>query len=584
LRGWSFCVVSIMIAIAPVSVAAASAAEHPPLVRLDATECTVCHAVLIEDRSAIHPPAEEDCTVCHEVSISETGTSVALTDDEPALCLLCHDDLSRAVDADLETPHFPVTDSCLTCHDPHGGSAASLLIAPVYELCETCHDPADLKPSHGGSLPQGVDCAGCHDPHGSDTPSMLTSTNLHRPFADGSCESCHRESFDGRIRLTARGERLCTSCHGDLSLRGKTEKVVHPAMRGEKGRAGCLSCHDPHMGERKLLHSSGVEQCADCHDAIVQGALAPTGHAIAADDCLNCHLPHVSDNEGLLAFPSAGLCGECHDTGDADLIESHLGADLPALICTSCHSPHGDGNPKLLAANMHEPVMDGCDLCHDGVSDQFVEESTTDVCLVCHEDVAETAAAAAVPHLAMEVSECADCHNPHASARPRLLRGAPGEECTQCHDDQAAGADEVAHGVIDLIGCHACHEPHSGSRPKLLRATGDELCLSCHDARLTAQRNDGQTAMLLDRFEIPIERLNAMARLRLSADGEQDHPVTGHRVRGRPTEEELFQTNTTFDGELECMTCHDPHKGRSKGLLQWDASSSMEACLQCHPK
>ena len=573
------------IVIAAVNAPVGTAAEHPALVRLDATECTACHGELVEDRSVVHFPAGDDCTSCHEFSISETETRVSLLDQEPALCLLCHDDLTAANDAELATPHDPVTASCVICHDPHASDTPHLLIEPVYALCGSCHDPADLAESHAGTLPEGVDCGACHQPHGSDTKRMLVAGNLHRPFGEGTCTACHRPSFGKRVRLTARGERLCTACHADVSPTKNTAVVVHAAMRGEKGRAGCLACHDPHMGERKLLHETGPELCADCHAAIVQGALADTGHVVAADDCLTCHQPHASDHDLLLTIPADELCSDCHDTADADLVGAHLGADLASLDCTSCHSPHGDGHPKLLAANMHAPVADGCDLCHDGAADRLVTDSATELCVVCHEDTAELAADAAVPHAAMDVAECTDCHNPHASPRQRLLLGDPGEECTVCHDEQAAGPGEMAHGVIDLVGCQACHEPHGGSKAKMLRETGSELCLACHDdARLDTPRDDSPTTLLLNRFAVPTERLKAMAGLRLTPDGQRNHPVMNHRVRGRATKQELSRTQTNFEGEFECLTCHDPHKGRSKSLLQWGAASSMEACLQCHPK
>jgi len=584
ISGWRILAVSIVIAAVHAPNGAEAAAKHPALVRLDATECAACHGELVEDRSAVHVPAEEDCTSCHEFSISETETRVSLLEEEPTLCLLCHDDLTAAADAELAVPHDPVTASCVICHDPHASDAPHLLIEPVYELCGSCHDPTDLVESHGEALPGGAACESCHQPHGSDTKGMLVAANLHRPFGDGTCNSCHRPAFGERIRLTARGERLCTACHGDVRLAGDDGIVVHAAMRGEKGRAGCLACHDPHMGERMLLHETGPGLCADCHAAIVQGALADTGHVVAADDCLTCHLPHESDQGQLLTVPSGELCSDCHDTTDVELIGSHLGAELASLDCTSCHSPHGAGHPKLLAANLHAPVLDGCDLCHDGAADRLIEDSASEVCLICHEDIAEIAESAAVPHLAMEVADCTDCHNPHASGRKRLLLGAPGQECTACHDEQAAGPGEVAHGVIDLIGCQACHEPHAGSKPNLLRETGSELCLACHGTRVDLRPDDGPTTLLMNRFTVPSERMKAMAGLRLTPDGQHNHPVMNHRVRGRPTEKELSRTETNFEGEFECLTCHDPHKGRSKGLFQWSAASSMEACLQCHPK
>jgi predicted CXXCH cytochrome family protein len=269
---------------------------------------------------------------------------------------------------------------------------------------------------------------------------------------------------------------------------------------------------------------------------------------------------------------------------DAGLVTAHLGAPLAELICTRCHTPHGEGHPKLLARTLHPPVLDGCDVCHEGAFDQLVEEGGPDLCLLCHGDVGESTQEAPVPHAALELAGCSDCHDPHASAQSHLVKLPDGRECFDCHGDSFPDDDEVAHGVIGLIGCRACHEPHGGSRPMLLRRSGAELCLSCHDPRAVAAEEGAATVRLLDRFQVPAAALPAMVTLRLSRDGSRGHPVAGHRVLGTPTAEELERTETTFTGELTCLTCHDPHKGRSRSLFRWNAASSLEACQACHPK
>ena len=91
-------------------------------------------------------------------------------------------------------------------------------------------------------------------------------------------------------------------------------------------------------------------------------------------------------------------------------------------------------------------------------------------------------------------------------------------------------------------------------------------------------RSSGRTASL------PADRVRDVASLRLSPDGLTGHPLAKHRVSGTPTKAELKNTDTLFEGELSCLTCHDPHKGRSRHILRWEAASPMEACLQCHPK
>jgi predicted CXXCH cytochrome family protein len=336
--------------------------------------------------------------------------------------------------------------------------------------------------------------------------------------------------------------------------------------------------------QARLLKRPGSELCAECHESVVGAATAETGHPPAAEDCVNCHAPHSSAERSLLTAPAEEICGICHDRDDSDLSEKHLGADLNRVECLSCHTPHGSGNDSLLAQNLHAPILDGCDTCHEGSWNQVAENGESSLCLICHEDIGEASEEAATPHPAMEIARCADCHNPHASAQDKLVKAPRGEVCTQCHDDQAAAEGEVNHEVIALIGCQACHEPHGGEGETMLREQGNLLCLSCHSRDLLNTASSDSDLTLLGRFKVSRTQAEAMASLRLSADGQVGHPLSDHRVSGTPTPEELERATVTYEGDLTCLTCHDPHKGRSRLILQWGAASSMEACMHCHPK
>jgi predicted CXXCH cytochrome family protein len=574
----------LFLSISPGTPADPPTAEHPRLVSLDATICATCHEDLFLNRGTPHGPAREDCTTCHRVATAEGGTRITLVEPEPPLCLTCHGELTDAVEGTSESPH-PIIDSCLGCHEPHASVHPALLASPAAELCGTCHDQEDLNLTHDGQITPSTDCMSCHQPHGSENEKLLRAGQLHAPFADGSCQGCHRAPLGGRVRLRARGERLCAACHADIPPPATDGGSVHAAMRGARGRAGCLSCHDPHMSARaSLLLDDGAKLCGSCHGGILKEATAESGHPPAAEDCLNCHLPHASNQPYLLTTSPRELCQGCHDPADEDLVKSHLGADLESLSCTGCHTPHGAGNPHLLERSLHAPVLDGCESCHEGRFDSLMEDGESALCLVCHEEIGEIAAAAPVPHPALEVSRCADCHNPHASKQEYLVKVPGGGECLDCHEDQAAGGGETAHGVIEWIGCRACHEPHGGRQAKLLRRTGSELCLACHDPSRPELAGEEGTVFLLGRFEVPAGKARSMASLRLSADGERNHPIPNHRVLGLPTEDELKRSKTTYRDEMTCLTCHDPHKGKSKGLLLWGATNSMEACIHCHTK
>lgn len=561
------------------------AAKHPRLVSVDASKCSMCHAKLTRGAKVIHAPVEDDCTSCHDVSVTKEGTTVEFSAPEPDLCILCHDDMEAAAAGDLGGTHAPVVDSCLTCHNSHAGEQENLLRAPKTELCAECHDTTDLEEAHDGQFTKTVDCTSCHSAHGSANKKLLVASSQHAPFADGSCEACHRAPFAGRIRLRSRGEKVCVACHGDLREEAGEYGSIHAALEGTRSRAGCLSCHDPHMSPNpKLLTAAGTTLCGECHRSVFDAANADTGHAPAAEDCAGCHQPHTSENSSLLTETTPDLCLMCHDPDDVDLQATHLGATMDALDCISCHSPHGDGHEHLLAKNLHAVIADGCDTCHEGASDRLVAGGESELCLACHDDIGEAAASAAVPHGAMEMVRCVDCHNAHASPQEKLVIAPAGGECTICHEDQAAGPDEVAHGVITLVGCRACHEPHGGVNEKLLRIVGSELCLVCHNSARVEIPDGASIVTLLERFDVPVEVAVRAAVLDLSDNEEHGHPMQNHRVLGTPTAEELNRVDVTFSGDFSCLSCHDPHKGRSCHLFAGGAGSPFEMCGACHQK
>lgn len=476
-----------------------------------------------------------------------------LLEREPALCRSCH---GKVVDGALaETGHFAAADSCLNCHGPHTGEQPHLLSEPASALCATCHDlepqPAvktvKLELSGKGRFAYGpapIVAAADFD-NGTGDPGLCSA-----PFPP--------ETWNGEIVLCLRGE-------------------VKRVLKGENVRAGGAGGFV--LGNRP---DGAVDLFADAH-------VIPAIHISAAEaGSLNAWLgrspgPASGRIDGpRLVLESAAPARPA----EGDLAEAHLGADLGNLECVSCHTPHGTGNQALLAEHLHPPVEDGCDICHEGSFDALAEGGAPELCVMCHDDVAEAAAAAPVPHGALEVGSCTDCHNPHAAAQEKLVLSPGAGPCADCHDEQVAGRGEVAHGVIDLLGCRACHEPHGGANEKMLRRTGSELCLSCHGETGPWVDSAAGTVLLLDRFPVAKDTLGAsgLSILALSSDGMQDHPVTNHRVLGTPTDKELSLVKTSFTGELTCLTCHDPHKGRSERLFRWDAESADEVCKACHEK
>lgn len=555
------------------------AAEHPRLVSLESTKCTSCHDDLLRGATHIHPPVEDDCMSCHDVVVGESGTTVDLVAAEPELCLICHDDKTASAAGELSAPHAPVMDSCLSCHQAHAATQDHLLAVAGSEVCFVCHDPAEVNEGH--ELPVSRSrCTSCHQPHGSETPAMLVGSEVHPPFADGSCEGCHRRPRGTKLRLIIEGARLCFACHSDLEAEFGQGSVHTPVRDGR-----CVECHQPHMAaEKSLLRTAGSELCFTCHrdvEALVKGEGA---HAAAAEDCATCHDPHRSDEISQLTAPVPDLCLMCHDP-DQRLSGVHLGADLSTVRCIECHDPHGSPSEMLLATgSVHAPYADTCASCHLGSVSEVIEGGGSSLCYACHADLEHEIQNASVPHAALEVTECTDCHSPHASRQPRLLRARGGEVCVDCHEDQVGGPELIAHGAVDWFGCHSCHLPHGGSKPKLLRWVGNDLCLGCHIDHEIKRMESGDLELRWG-FVVPSHRAGDLRLVVLDPTRTRDHPIRNHPVAGTVEGEGRTRVVKSLVGEeIGCRSCHDAHTGAGPGLYAYGAVSSAELCVACHPR
>ena len=77
---------------------------------------------------------------------------------------------------------------------------------------------------------------------------------------------------------------------------------------------------------------------------------------------------------------------------------------------------------------------------------------------------------------------CVDCHNPHGSFKPGLMRMANANEpgCFKCHGDKR-GPFTFEHAPVREEGCQSCHMPHGSANAKMLiRQEVRLVCLECH--------------------------------------------------------------------------------------------------------
>ena len=75
---------------------------------------------------------------------------------------------------------------------------------------------------------------------------------------------------------------------------------------------------------------------------------------------------------------------------------------------------------------------------------------------------------------------CSDCHNPHGSTGPKLVKkNSVNETCYQCHAEKR-GPFLFEHRPA-VEDCTNCHTPHGSNVAPLLKTRPPMMCQQCHD-------------------------------------------------------------------------------------------------------
>ena len=127
------------------------------------------------------------------------------------------------------------------------------------------------------------------------------------------------------------------------------------------------------------------------------------------------------------------------------------------LACVSCHTIHVAKDPILVKATQPEK----CFTCHAQQRAESFEYS--------HHPIREGKVV------------CSDCHNPHGSAGPSLLKEfTVNETCYTCHAEKR-GPMLWEHQPV-RENCLNCHTPHGSNEARLLKDRMNFMCSSCHSA------------------------------------------------------------------------------------------------------
>jgi DmsE family decaheme c-type cytochrome len=241
----------------------------------------------------------------------------------------------------------------------------------------------------------------------------------------------------------------------------------------------------PDLLAQGMSDPASVRTCTNCHDEPSITAVLHTAHGVLGDvrtgiqddGCQSCHGnsdDHVArvvegqqrpPPEWVFDGPNASpaevlnrVCAGCHEGGTAMHWQGSLHASSD-IACTDCHASH--------------PVQDAV----------LSKASQATICFTCH--AVQRAASLRPSHHPIVEGQmaCSDCHNPHGSIGPNMLREASvNDTCHQCHDEKR-GPFLWEHAPVQEQ-CTICHTPHGSIQASLLRQRPPYLCQNCHDSSL----------------------------------------------------------------------------------------------------
>lgn len=224
----------------------------------------------------------------------------------------------------------------------------------------------------------------------------------------------------------------------------------------------------------------GDAKCTVCHDeSDSPGVLAigKTKHGTQADGrtptCTSCH----GESEGHLGYKGSGK------PPAPDRVFGKKSKNTAAeknTACLACHQ--NDSKRHLWAGSAHEMADVACTSCHEvhAAHDKVRDKRTQpEVCFACHkEQRSQFNKPSHHPALEGKVA-CSDCHNPHGSAGPKLMkRDSVVETCYACHMEKRGPFVHNHRPVSD--DCTNCHMPHGTTADNLLKARPPMVCYQCH--------------------------------------------------------------------------------------------------------
>jgi DmsE family decaheme c-type cytochrome len=239
-------------------------------------------------------------------------------------------------------------------------------------------------------------CKGCHEeiyPKGFETTAHFKTTLV----GGHGCESCHGPGADhvaggGDVSKIVSFNRLsrsqanqrCLSCHAESKKQAHFSSSPHASSN-----VSCIDCHSPHKSKAtKLLLENQPKLCYGCHSTARADFAKPFHHRVNEGlvQCEDCHNVHGT---GLIrqvrSQPNGdAVCFKCHAEKQGPFVYEHVPVKTEG--CSSCHTPHGSTNPRLLRVSQVNVL---CLQCHTfptqgPVGPVHNQSQKYQACTMCH--------------------------------------------------------------------------------------------------------------------------------------------------------------------------------------------------------
>ncbi len=262
--------------------------------------------------------------------------------------------------------------------------------------------------------------------------------------ADAPAQPKQEQAKSGIAKNALMQDALCTRCH-DESEQTPILSIYQTkhGVKGDPRTPTCQSCHGE--SEKHLKGDPSVKGRAAPDVVFKKGVYGVSDDKLRSSQCLTCHKGTERTNwDGGLHQRNQLACNDCHKT----------------------HQPA-------------DPVQQ--------------KKTQTAVCFTCHKD--QRADSHKISSHPIDIGKvvCSDCHNPHGSAGPRMLRkNTVTETCYTCHAEKR-GPFLWEHQPA-TEDCTNCHTPHGSNISPLLKSRAPFLCDECHDGPHNSQAPYGVNA------------------------------------------------------------------------------------------